>query len=81
MVELSQVLNDGKSESGAAKLAGTPLIHPIKALKNAFLIFIRDAGAVICHFDDHLIFLIAMGGNHDPTPLAAIFDGIVDEID
>src|SRR5438034_1841376 len=55
-MQRDDVFDDGKAEAGAAIFAASPLIHPIKALKNMWQIFLRDAGAVVFHADLDVIF-------------------------
>ena len=38
---------DGKTEARAAGLAGARLVHTVKALKDQFLLILRDADAVV----------------------------------
>ena len=47
MMDFCGVLHNGKSQSCAADLFGTALIHTVKAFKNTFLVFRPDSDSGI----------------------------------
>ena len=73
------VLGNGQPQPGAAGFAGTGLVYPVEALKQAGQVFGRNAGTEILHikFD-------ASGdgtsSQHNPPPGMSVFQRIVHQV-
>src|SRR6185295_7875410 len=67
-VRLHDVFDNGKTQAGAARLAGAGAIDTIKTLENAVARVGRNAGAVIAH--PHLDLAVgAVLAAHDHPPI------------
>src|SRR5205823_344708 len=79
-VGLDNVLHDGEAQPRATHFAGAGAIDTVEALKDARLVFQRDADAVVGDFDgDHAV---GSGGRQpDFSAVTGVFDGIVDEVE
>ena len=54
MVELRDVLDDGKSEASASLLAAAVLVHAVEPFEDAAAMFWRDADAMVFYGEDGL---------------------------
>ena len=73
------VLHNGKAKAGSADFLGMAFVHPIKAFKNAFLIFLRNTDPCIPHIHANCILAILQSHKDLSTP-AVIFDSIIADI-
>jgi hypothetical protein len=92
LVAAQDVLDDGEPEASAAELARARAVDPVEALGEAGDVLPGDAGALVLHGYPH-----ARAAGHgasrrrsrrhglgrDPhhLPLAAIFDGVIDQVE
>ena len=73
------MLDDGKSQPGAAHFLGAAFIYPIKTLKNAVATFLRDADTCIGN-NNTVIIGVAHHLNLDTTAGMIVLDGVIAEI-
>ena len=71
-VEDGDMLHDGEAETGAAVLAGAPLLDAVEALKDAAPALLRDADARIGHGDFDELLLGADGGGDAAAGLVVL---------
>ena len=77
---LNNPTRDGEAQAHAARRAGAPLIHAIKTIEDAALVFRRNAGAAVAHFDEHLRVGNAQLNINAPS-VRRIGDGVGDQVD
>ena len=54
MIEINNVLYNGKSQSGTALFSAAALIHPVEPFKNTVQTLLRDANTIITHTGNHI---------------------------
>src|SRR5262245_22470088 len=76
-MQLDEVSRQGESESGATKLAGAGLVHPIEPLEEVLQMLRRDPGSGVV--DRHLDLSV-----HRPHPginrRTSVLDRVVEEV-
>jgi hypothetical protein len=80
-VELHDVFDDGEAESGAAGFAGAGFIEAIEPFEDALQGIGREAGAVVLDLDVDGLGVGFGGGDGDVSGLAAVLDGVVDQVE
>ena len=78
IVDLGNVLDDGKAQARAAGLSGAAFIHPIEALEDPLLGLFGDADAVVLHHKDGASLLLYR--HLDIAPLPIVADGILHQV-
>ena len=73
------VLYNGKAKTGSADFPGMAFVYPIKAFKNAFLIFLRNTDPCIPHIDTNCISFVLQFYKNLSTPVI-IFNSIIADI-
>ena len=79
-VGLNDVLDNGKTQAGAAEFAAAGLVHPVKPFKQTRDVDGGNAHALVCYADDHIVILLS-GINPDAAFFRAVFNGIFNQID
>jgi len=70
------VFHNRKTEPGPTQLSAPGLVHTVEALKEALLMLLRDAAALIANSDQDLLFF-RIHFNPDTLSRFAVFDGVV----
>ena len=73
------MLDDGKTQAGAADRLGTALIDPVESFKDPLLVFSGNADAGISDLQEDVLTVIG-NGNGNPAVLLVILDGIITEV-